>query len=269
MLLSGKKRRKKRFSTANRRSVRVTKGNTRKYLSEAEFKKLLSYVKGRGDLARRKGASRAVVDELIILLLARAGLRPNEVCALKIEDLPLRNGEETLWIRNQTGDILRKVEIATDISEYLARFVRFYRNGAKQTDYLLVSERGNPFGYMNIYSKLRKMVEQSGIGKLSPVTLRHTFIVRLFETEQDLRYVQEQAGYNSLRTVAMYVAGNNQMKATVRNGAGLMKQTKIRHKRKESRSKKICEACGTKIAGSSGKRIESGQFLCNECLSYF
>ena len=96
-------------------------------------------MKNRADLARRRGSSRAVVDELIILLLARAGLRLNEVCALKIEDLPLNNGEETLWIRNETGDILRKVEIATDIAEFLARFVRFYRNGAEQTDYLLIS----------------------------------------------------------------------------------------------------------------------------------
>jgi len=255
---------------ANRRSVRVTKGNTRKYLSEAEFRKLLLYVKGRADLARRKGASRAVVDELIIILLARAGLRPNEVCALKIEDLPLNNGEDTLWIRNETGDIHRKVEIATDISEFMARFVRFYRNGAEQTDYLLVSERGNSFGYMNIYSKLRKMAEKSGIGKLSPVALRHTFMVRLFETEQDLRYVQEQTGYNSLRTVAMHVAiGDDQKKVTKRSGAGSIKQTRIRHKRRDSEPIKICEACGTKIAGSSGKRIESGQFLCNECLRYF
>ena len=245
----------------------MTKGNTRKYLSEAEFQKLLSYVKGRADQARRKGASRAVVDELIILLLARAGLRPNEVCALKIEDLPQNNGAETLWIRNETGDILRKVDIDTDISEFLARFVRFYRNGAEKTDYLLVSERGNPFGYMNIYSKLRKMAEQSGIGKLSPVTLRHTFMVRLFEAEQDLRYVQEQTGYNNLRTVAMHV--DDQKTATTRSRAGSIKQTKIRHKLKDSEPKKICEACGTKIASSSGKRIESGQFLCNECLRYF
>ncbi|MFC1795260.1 tyrosine-type recombinase/integrase, partial [Planctomycetota bacterium] len=177
------------------------------------------------------------------------------------------NGEETLWIRNETGDILRKVEIDTDISEFMARFVRFYRNGAGQNDYLLISERGNPFGYMNIYSKLCKMAEQSGIGKLSPATLRHTFMVRLFETEQDLRYVQEQTGYNNLRTVAMHVDG--QKKATVRVGAGSIKKTKIRHKRKDSEPMKICEACETKIAMSSGKRIESGQFLCNECLRYF
>lgn len=243
------------------------KRNTQKYLSEAEFRKLLSYVKNQADVARRRGASRAVIDELIILLLARAGLRANELCALKIKDLPLKNGEDALWIRNQTGDILRKVEITNDISELLARFVRLYRNGASRYDYLLENERGNPFGYMNIYSKVRKIAEKSGIEKLSPITLRHTFIVQLFKTEQDLRYVQEQTGYNSLRTVAMHV--DDQTVVTKRGGAGFIKQTKIRHKRKDSEPKKICEACGTKIAVSSGKRIESGQFLCNECLRYF
>lgn len=246
------------------------KRKTRKYLSETEFRKLLSYVKKQADMARRRGASRAVVDELIILLLAKAGLRPNELCALKIEDLPLKNGEDALWIRKQTGDILRKVKIANDISELLARFVRFYRNGAGKSDYLLENERGNPFGYMNIYSKVRKIAEKSGIEKLSPVTLRHTFMVRLFKTEQDLRYVQEQTGYNSLRTVAMYIAkGDDRKKATESGGAICIKQTKIRHKRKDSEPMKTCEACGTKIPASSGKRIESGQFLCKECLRYF
>jgi integrase len=245
------------------------KRNTHKYLPETEFRKLLSYVKNRADIARKRGACRAVVDELIILLLAKAGLRPNELCALKIEDLPLENGEDALWIRNQTCEILRKVKIANDISELLARFVRFYRNGAGQSDYLLVSERGNPLGYMNIYSKLRKIAEKSGIEKLSPITLRHTFMVRLFNTEQDLRYVQEQTGYNSLRTVAMYVAGNNKNNATKRSSAGSAKQKRTKHKRKDSKPMKICEACGTKIAVNSGKRIESGQFLCNECLKYF
>ena len=245
------------------------KRNTQKYLSEAKFRKLLSYVKNQADIARRRGASRAVIDELIILLLARAGLRANELCALKIKDLPLKNGEDALWIRNQTGDIIRKVETTSDVSELLARFVRLYRNGASRSDYLLENERGNPFGYMNVYSKVRKIAEKCGIEKLSPITLRHTFIVQLFKTEQDLRYVQEQTGYNSLRTVATYVAGNKKKKATKRSSSGSAKQTRTKHKRKDSKPMKICDACGTKIATKKGKRIDSGQFLCDECLSYF
>ena len=242
------------------------KRNTQKYLSEAEFRKLLSYVKNQADIARRRGASRAVIDELIILLLAGAGLRASELCALKIKDLPLKNGEDALWIRNQTGDILRKVEITNDVSELLARFVRLYRNGVCRSDYLLENERGNPFGYMNIYNKVRKIAEKSGIKKLSPITLRHTFLVQLYKTEQDLRYVQEQTGYNNLRTVATYVAGNNK-KATKRSGDGSATRTK--HKRKDTKPMKICEACGTKISINNGKRIDSGQFLCSKCLRYF
>jgi len=245
----------------------VTKRNTRKYLSEWEFQKLLSYVKGQADKARKKGASRAVVDELITQLLAKAGLRPNEICALKIEDLPLHNGEDTLWIRNETGDILRKVEIAKDVCELLKKFIRFYKNVADKTDYLLLSERGIPFQYMNIYSKVHKIAEKSGIGNLSPATLRHTFMVQLYKAEQDLRYVQEQTGYNSLRTAAMYV--NNQNKITKRVGARFINPPQNKHKLRDAEPKKICEACGSKITSKNYKRIESGQLLCNECLKYF
>ena len=248
----------------------MAKRNTHKYLSKAEFRKLLSYVKGQADLARKKGSSRAVVDELIILLLARAGLRSNELCALKIEDLPLRNGEETLWIRDETGDILRKVGISRDIAELLARFVRLYRNGAKQTDYLLESERGNPFGYMNLYSKVRRIAEKAGIGKLSLVTLRHTYMMRLYQAEQDLRYVQEQTGYNSRRTIAKYVTSNVSKKKTLeKSSADLTGQESTEQISRYSVSKQTCEACGAKISKGKGKRIDSGQLLCRDCLMFF
>ena len=68
-------------------------------------------------------------------------------------------------------------------------------------------------------------------------------MVQLFKTEQDLRYVQEQTGYNSLRTVALYV--DDQKKAIDRNDAGFKNQTNIKKKPKESEPSKTCEACGT------------------------
>jgi hypothetical protein len=120
---------------------------------------------------------------------------------------------------------------------------------------------------MNIYCKVRKIAEKSGIEKLSPITLRHTFIVQLFKTEQDLRYVQEQTGYNSLRTVAMHV--DDHKVVIKRGGSGSVKQTKVRYKHNESKPMKMCEACGTKISINNGKRIDSGQFLCSKCLRYF
>ena len=75
--------------------------------------------------------------------------------------------------------------------------------------------------------------------------LRHTFIVNLFNKEQDLKYVQQQAGYASCRALHKYIIDN------------------------ENESIDFCEACGNKILKNSGKRIESGQLICHKCQKYF
>ena len=61
----------------------VRKNRKRKFLSHEELQKLLLHVKKQADLARERGTTRAVIDEIIIQLLANVGLRANEmrVCA--------------------------------------------------------------------------------------------------------------------------------------------------------------------------------------------
>ncbi len=216
----------------------------RKYLSEPEVQKLLSYIKSQADSARKRGTSRAVVDEIIVLLLIKAGLRSNELCVLQIQDLPIIHGGKSVWIRN-TNEVVRKVSISNEVIELLTRFVTLYRKEANQQEPLLQSERGNPLGYMSLYSKLKRIGVKAGIGKLSPAILRHTYVTHLYDKEQDLRYVQDQAGYSSCRTLYKYV-NNSDIETT-----------------------RICEACGATIKKGRGKRIESGQLLCQTCQKYF
>lgn len=240
----------------------------RKCLSTAELQMLLSYVKSQADSARERGTTRAIIDELIVLLLARAGLRTNEIRELKLEDLPAGHGERALWIRNAMGEVLRTVDISEDIAQLLTRFVRLYRKGAKKKDSLLETERGNPFGYMSLYSKVRRIGEEAGIGKLSPAILRYTYMLRLYEAEQDLRYVQEQTGYVSRRMLAKYLTKDSSKRMSAkRGGAESTKQGSVKQKGRLLESAGRCEACGTTTG--RGRRIESGQFLCHECLEYF
>jgi integrase/recombinase XerD len=205
-------------------------------------------VKDRADTARKRGTSRAVIDELIVLLLLNTGLRTNELCGLKIKDLPVMHNEKTIWIRKK-NKITRKVEVPEDLIELLKRFVKLYRNGAKQNDLLLESERGNAFSYISLYSKIKRIGEASGIGKLSLAMLRLTYVKRLYDTEQDLRYVREQAGYASIRTTA-----NN---------------IHIKKTRKKSKATQKCEACGVNINKGKGRKIDSGQLICSRCQKYF
>lgn len=241
-----------------------------KFLSEAELQTLQSYVKSQADLAREKGTTRAIVDEVIVLLLARVGLRANELRSLTIKDLPKNNGDKVLKIRNTEGKVLRTVDISEDIAQLLSRFVRLYRKGAAKTDTLLENERGNPFGYMSLYNKVRRIGEQAGIGKITPAILQHTYLVRLYEKEQDLRYVQEQTGYLSRRTLAKYLINGRSRRVTLKRGsAELNTQESAEQKSRHIESERICEACGTQCVVSRGRRIESGQFLCQKCLEYF
>ena len=46
-----------------------------KYLSDTQLKRLRRYVKDMADLARQRGSERAIIDELIVELLANTGLR--------------------------------------------------------------------------------------------------------------------------------------------------------------------------------------------------
>lgn len=209
-------------------------------LSKAQEQELLAHVRNRADQARLDGATRAVVDELILSILLHAGLRAQELCALRIVDTPAHHGKMELHVGGRTDAAQRSVSIPEDMIPVFQRFVRLYRAGAKPTDPLLLSERGTPFGYMSLYSKVRRIGQDCGLGRLNAAVLRRTFLMRLYEKERDLRLVQEQAGHARLRSTTRCV--------------------------RPRRTARLCGACGNPLAPGSGERIDSGQVLCPKCL---
>jgi integrase len=72
----------------------------------------------------------------------------------------------------------------------------------------LVSANGIRMIYRSIYEKIKKLGRQAGIGKLHPHMLRHTYGTRLYNIEQDLRFVQDQLGHASPNTTAIYAKTN-------------------------------------------------------------
>jgi site-specific recombinase XerC len=94
------------------------------------------------------------------------------------------------------------------LQKRLERFMRFYRKGAKPKSPLLVSTNGKRMIYRTIYEKCRKLGRQSGVGKLHPHMLRHTYLTRLYNVEHDLRFVQDQAGHASPTMTAIYAETN-------------------------------------------------------------
>jgi len=260
-----------------------------KYLTDAQLHTLLQYVTSKADDARRKGNTRAIVDELVILLLVNTGLHASEVCNLSISDLPMEHCENAIWVRDAKGDVVRSVEIDSKMAEYLDRFVRLYRKAANHNEPLIINERGWRISYMSLYSKIRIIGEKAKVGKLHPHMLRCTYLVRLCNNKNDLRFVQEQAGHANRKTTALYAkmtSGLLQAKATSDNNSSIVKaidaskgkpipaeyasQKTINHRESccldDSRQNITCEACSNPILPGAGTKIDSGQILCNDCL---
>ncbi len=239
------------------------------YLSETQIKKLLQYVSDKADMARQTGATRAVIDELIIYLLTECGLRPAELCNLNIEDLPSSSCGNTLIVRDSSGKINREIEVSPQAAQCMYRFKNLYRKSAMPTDALLINEQGRRFTYRSLYNKVKNIGVNAGIGTLYPNMLRGAFIVRLFNNVRDLRLVQQQAGHASYKTTALYVKSslkNKQKQQTTERTNTVRPKTAEEFNSRQDAGK--CDACGGLLKGKS-KKIDSGQILCEDCYKHF
>ncbi|MFC1764544.1 tyrosine-type recombinase/integrase [Planctomycetota bacterium] len=207
-------------------------------LSREKTKELLELVQNRAQEARRRGTVRAIVDELIVTLLLEAGLKACELCNINVEDAPASPENKELAIRGHGDTHPRTVQLNEDTQETILRFVQVHRQNALPGDPLLVSERGNRFAYASTYAKLKRLGRLCKIENLTPNRLRRTFIVNLFEQEQDLRLVQQHVGHANIKTTAQYL-----------------------------RISSPCQACGTATSVQERIRIDSGQILCKQCLA--
>jgi integrase len=285
---------RRRTEMPNRTNTKNGHAAIAQYLSEAQISRLLQYVKRKADWARQKGTNRAIVDELVILLLADTGLRPRELCNLNIADLPTSHDRNTVWVRDAQGNVTRDIELTSRTAKSLERFVRLYRKGAGPNEPLLISERGKRIIYMSLYSKVKNIGEKAKIGRLNPRMLRQSYMVRLYKREHDLRLVQTQAGHARPATTAIYVKANNKglkqndkalkdarfsgvdyMGASANKSAtaqsSLPEATGLgaHDSLKGSRQIETCEACCRSIPAADGTRIDSGQILCADCLKEF
>jgi hypothetical protein len=142
---------------------------------------------------------------------------------------------------------------------------------------------------MSLYNKVKRIGRDAKIENLHPRILRSTYVVRLYNSEQDLRFVQQQAGHTSLRTTALYaIAAGGHLpvvtpdradpEAIERTGysriQGMMEERAAEratsHREtvpvKDLQQTERCEVCGRPIGARGGTRIDSGQILCPDCL---
>ena len=196
-----------------------------KALTLEEIKQLRETVKREANKARRRGTCRAITNEMLIELMLETGLRAQEVCHLKLRDLPTHHGRDAVLVRKNTGRLLRVVDVKKELRARLHDYIKRCRPGSKPGSNLFASEAGYRIlvstiyrrgkvikirertarmSYATLYRKVKFVGRLAGIERLHPHILRHTYASHLYLTEKNLRTVQDELGHSSLQHLMRY-----------------------------------------------------------------
>ena len=174
-----------------------------KFLSSEETKLLRKTCYEGATLAKSKGVQAPVRDALIIELALGSGLRVSEMANLKIEDLYLKRGQSSIYVKNGKGGKDRVVDIGSNLKKQIMEFLD-YR--AVDSAYLFPSERGERMTRSGIQQVFKKWAKRARISAHYSIhSLRHTYATNLYKASgYNLRLVQRQLGHSSPTVTQVY-----------------------------------------------------------------
>jgi len=195
----------------------VTNGTKRNYI--AVYKRYCQYygIQWQIPLYKQEAKIRRIpTTEKLNILIARAsprlslklrlsketGLRPIEICNLKVKDIDL--DRRRIYPTTAKNGAPRTLKISNSLQETLQNHIN--TNKLNQNDKLF---RGTPANYGKNFSAMRnntaeKLNDQS-IKAIRLYDLRHYFATRLYAKTRDLLYVKQQLGHKDIETTLIYV----------------------------------------------------------------
>ena len=144
-------------------------------------------------------------DRVIFEVLHGSGLRASECCGLEVQDIGIYDGKSQIDVRRGKGAKNRSVIIGPRLKGVLNGYLE-ERSALKLAGWapLFVNQRSKQLTYWDLYSRIRKIRERSGVKCLHPHALRHTFGTYLYNYKKDLEYVRQQLGHSNINTTRIY-----------------------------------------------------------------
>jgi site-specific recombinase XerD len=174
-----------------------------KYLTPEETRLLRRICEESALAARARGIQAPVRDRLIIELAIGTGLRVSELANLKVEELYLKKGQNSLIVRNGKGGKDRVVQFNAKLKDLIVEYLS-YRHS--DSPYLFPSKHGEQITSSGIQQVFKKWAGKAGLpDRYSIHSLRHTYAVRIYKASgYNLRLVQKQLGHSSVATTQVY-----------------------------------------------------------------
>lgn len=162
-------------------------------LTDSEVEQLFRCLSGRDFISVR--------NYCIVALMIDSGLRLNEVVTIRRDKIHIAEGYA---IVNGKGNKERFVPLGLNSKRALLRYCAIVPNKEKETP-LFVKDTLIPINQSTVKQLFRKLRSRSGIPRLHPHLLRHTFATRYIERGGDIYSLQSILGHTSLEMVKKYV----------------------------------------------------------------
>jgi len=169
-----------------------------RYLGEREFARLMASL----DVS----SPRALRDKVILLCLARLGLRASEVARLQLEDIDWRAG--TVHVRTRKTGRGAVLPLPGDLGRALVAYLRCGRPAtqARQVFVLHHMRVGEPANRQVVGDAVRRALRHAGIS--APIRganlLRHSLASALLRHGATLKDIADLFGHRSLDTTTIY-----------------------------------------------------------------
>ncbi len=172
------------------KTIRIQKQiflKTEKELTKAEYTRLLSVAKTRGN--RRLN--------LVMQTICSTGIRVSELSAITVEA-----------IKSETAQINNKGKVRyVFLPKTLCKTLMKYANSQNiLSGPVFVTKRGIPLNRSNIWSDMKKLCEQACVPKekVFPHNLRHLFARTFYSIQKDIVRLADILGHSNVNTTRIY-----------------------------------------------------------------
>ena len=140
---------------------------------------------------------------MIIDLALNTGLRVQELCDLKVDDLHIDYGESALTVQHGKGNKKRLVKFGKKTKAHLKNYLSECRT---KSEHVFYSSRGDQLTRSAIQKIFKKWAQKAGLSESYSIhSLRHTHATRLYKVSgNNLRMVQKQLGHANIQTTTVY-----------------------------------------------------------------
>lgn len=139
-------------------------------------------------------------DYALVCLLALNGLRVSEACAADVSDLATERGHRVLAVTRKGRTKKTLIPLAPATITALEAQV-----AGRTTGPLLLANDGSRLDRFDATRVVKRLTRRAGIGKrISPHSLRHSFVTAALDAGVPLRDVQDAAGHRDPRTTRRY-----------------------------------------------------------------